>query len=130
MFNKYSPHKAVSLSGRKYKTEDSTTDVQGTSTQSVLNKNKVIGSLVTKISQKNEIKTCPKLEFYVHNDNDQVDMKLNFEIFFGVQCKDFPVYKSKENFFLYRNYYGYWCQDLLENFQISINCPSNCTQMR
>ena len=120
----------MSLSGRKYKTEDSTTDVQGTSTQSVLNKNKVIGSLATKNSQKNEIKTCPKLEFYVHNDNDQVDMKLNFEIFFGVQCKDFPVYKSKENFFLYRNYYGYWCQDLLENFQISINCPSNCTQMR
>jgi hypothetical protein len=122
----------VPLSVKKYKTDDINGDESNAlnvpSTSPV--KNKSIASLMTKNGPKAEMKTCPKLEFYVHNDNDQVDMSLSFEIFFGVQCKDFPVYRSKENFFLFRNYLGQWCQDLLENFQISKNCPSNCTQMR
>jgi hypothetical protein len=124
----------VSLSGKKYKTDTQGDDPNASNVQSIQStspvKSKSIGSLMTKNGPKAEMKTCPKLEFYVHNDNDQVDMSLSFEIFFGVQCKDFPVYRSKENFFLFRNYMGQWCQDLLENFQISKNCPSNCTQMR
>ena len=138
VFNMYAKNKVSPLSAKKSKNDnlnESKLSIEKSRNLANFNSSskqqKVsVNSASNKNFQKNDIKTCPKLEFYVQNENDQIDMSMSFEIFYGVQCRDFPVYKSKENFYLFRNYYGHWCQDLLEFFQISKHCPNNCTQMK
>jgi hypothetical protein len=83
-----------------------------------------------KLTRVPQLRTCPRIEFQIFGDDNKVELNLNFEIFFGVECRGYPVFKSTDNFYLYRNTFGDWCQDNLEQFQISVNCVSQCQQMR
>ena len=72
---------------------------------------------------------CPVIEHQVYNGTE-LAFKQNISINFAVDCKGFPVYKSTHGVYLYRNIFGDWCHEKLNQFLPEVRCLQRCIQKR
>ena len=91
---------------------------------------KSIGAqMLDKVRKNSKDGVCPLIEYRM-SDDIRVKLKQSLPIYYGVNCRGFPVYKSSSNIYLYRNIFGDWCHEKLNQFLPEVRCLQRCTQKR
>ncbi len=85
--------------------------------------------MLNKIRKNSKGGVCPLIEYRM-SDDIRVKLKESLPIYYGINCRGFPVYKSSSNIYLYRNIFGDWCQEKLNQFLPEVRCLQRCTQQR
>ena len=113
-------------------TTTTTTTTKSTTTATTTTKSNGfnVQFLIRKQFDKNfKSKLCPLIEHQVLEDS-KLAFKQSIPISFGLNCKGYPVYKSSNGVYLYRNLFGDWCHEKLNHFLPEVRCMQQCMQNR
>ena len=120
--------------------ENTTKILIATTTQAILNStrreqettkhaNSSNNDMIKKTEKKSLINSCSVIEYQIY-DESKLTFKQSLPIQYGFNCKGFPVYKTSNNVYLFRNIFGDWCHERLNNFLSDMRCLHRCTQKR
>ena len=85
--------------------------------------------MLKKIEKSRKNNACSVIEYQLL-DGSKVVFSQNLSIYYSFNCKGFPVYKSANSIYLYRNIFGDWCHEKLNQFLPDVRCIQRCGQKR
>ncbi len=97
----------------------------------VLLKNANVSSTANNVTNatREPMTPCLAIELDIY-ENNRILYNFNFTSQDGVDCMASPVYRSVYGSYLYRNVFGEWCHDHIDQFEPKRNCMQPCFHRR